>query len=109
MRTAVIAVPSMSASGEPFSIVEQGDQRLMRGQADGVVAREDGDELRLEHAVEVAGHRAEQSTALHERGRPRRDRSATGAQLDECALEGIDEELQVEQPANLGLCEDEQG
>ena len=89
--------------------VEQGDQRLMRGQAVGVVARKNRDELRLEHAVEIAGHRAEQATSLHVRGRSRRHRGATGAQLDECTLEGIEQELQVEQPANLGLCEDEHG
>lgn len=79
----------------------------MRGQPGSPVSREDGDELRLEHAVEVTGHRAEEPASLHHRGRSRRDRGTTGAQLDECALEGVDEEIQIEESANLGLCEDE--
>ena len=74
-----------------------------------MIAREDGDELRLEHAVEVAGHRAQEAASRHQRGRSRRDRGAAGAQLDECVLEGVDEEIQIEEPANLGLGEDKHG
>jgi len=66
--------------------VEHRDQRLVRR----FVAGEEGDELRREHAVHVAGHRAEQ-TVRTEGGDPRRHRGAPGAQFDERALEPLEQ------------------
>ncbi len=46
---------------------------------------------------------------LGEGGRARRHRGAARAQLDEGALESVEQQLDVEEPANLLLGEDEQG
>ena len=108
VRTAVISVPSMSASGCPGPIVEERDRRLVARQTDLVVAGEDRDELRLEDPVRVAGHRR-QKAPLRLRRDAGRNGGATGAQLDEHALERVEELLEVEQPANLGAREDEHG
>ena len=80
----------------------------MAGQADLAVLGEHRDELRLEDAVRVAGHRREEA-ALRARGDPRRNGRAPGAELDERALERVEQQVEVEQPSNLGAAQDEHG
>jgi hypothetical protein len=78
-------------------------------QLGGVVSRKDRDELRLEDSVRVAGHRGQETLIRDASGYAGWDRSAPGAQLDECALEGVEEEIEIQKPSNLVSREDEHG
>ena len=79
----------------------------MAGQSGLVVAWKDGDELRLQDAVGVAGHGSEETPVRDLRGDARRDRGAARAQLDEGALQRIEQEIEIEQPPNVVSTEDE--
>src|SRR5262245_35449484 len=71
-----------------------------------MVVREDRDELRLEDAVGVPGHRGEQAP-FGGGGDPRRHRGTAGAELDERAPEGLEQEVEIEELPNLGAVQDE--
>ena len=81
----------------------------MRRQRGGVVAGEDRDELRLEDPVRVAGHRGQEPLVGDARGDPGRGRGAPGAQLDECALQGVEQEIEIQESSNVVSGEDEHG
>ena len=106
MRTAVISVPSMRASGCPVSSSKSEIVAWCDGQI--AVLGEDRYELRLEDSVRVPGHRREEP-ALRARGDPRRHGRPARAELDEHALERLEQEVEVEQLAHLGPAQDEHG
>ena len=70
------------------------------------MSREERDELRRQHAVHVARHRPEEAV-LGEGGRARRHRGAARAQLDEGALERVEQQVDVEEPLHVLLRQDE--
>ena len=72
------------------------------------VLGEDRHELRLEDSVRVPGHRR-QEPALRARGDSRRHGRPARAELDERALERLEQQVEVEQLAHLGPAQDEHG
>ena len=90
----------------PGLVVEERDRRLVGRQI--AVLGEDRHELRLEDSVRVPGHRREEP-ALRARGDPRRHGRPARAELDERALERLEQQLEVEQLAHLGPAQDEHG
>ena len=94
-----MCVPSMSASGRPFRSSNTAISAWCVGTP--VVPGEHGDELRLEDAVDVAGHRGEEA-AFGRRGDPRWDGRTALAERDE-GVERLEQGVDVEQPAHLLL------
>ena len=80
----------------------------MRRQAARVVLRKDRNDLRFEHAGDVAGHGSEQAAARRSRCDPRRHRGSAGAQLHERAGKGFQQLVDVEQTDDVGLAEEEE-
>ncbi|HEV8097961.1 MAG TPA: hypothetical protein VGP56_02365 [Gaiellaceae bacterium] len=72
-----------------------------------IVVGKERDELRRQHAVHVARHRAEQARGREGRD-PRRNRGAPRAQLDERPLEPLEQLVDVEQPLDLLPAQDAQ-
>ena len=82
--------------------VEECDQRLVGGQPPVVVVGKDGDELGLQHAIQVTRHRSQQAVGA-EGGDARWNRSLAGAQRDECPGQSVDQLVEVEEAPYLRL------
>ena len=109
VRTAVISVPSMSASGLPVSSSKSAISAWWLGSPTASFPGKTETSFVSRIAVRVAGHRAEEPTLRHVRGGARRHGGAAGAQLDECTLERVEQKVEIEQPSNIVSREDQHG